>query len=71
MTCSNHQCSNSTVIGALIPPQPCSQAVWKDYPTCSWDQTKCSPPTWVYLVIIGMVAVMGVAALFLKRAWSK
>ena len=43
MSCDNGFCEQNTG----MPSTPCDEAVWQDYPTCSWETSDCEnePPS--------------------------
>jgi len=58
-SCFGYVCSNKECIEKdEAPSQPCSEAEWKNYPECSWDESKCTKPNYFWLILAGIFVLV-------------
>lgn len=50
-----------------IPERPCQNAIWGDYPGCSWDTSECTEPWLIVILVVGGAVLVGGIAFMVWR----
>lgn len=73
-TAVNHACVNTEIPNCgedcgTVPTQPCAEAVWNPYPTCSWDTANCEEiPIDVSFEVLMIISLI-LGALIVTFVW--